>query len=707
MPEMQAQPTEEQLVKNWERFLRKYYKPKLNEAALAYPEKRGLDVDFWDIDRHDPSLAEFLLENPNVGLFTAEEAIRSIDVGLEERPALHFRVRGLPTTGRVDVRALRARHLGKLVAIKGLIKRASDVRPRVQDAAFKCLRCGAIIKEPQDDQIVFKEPVECYEDQGGCGRQTSFKLLTEKSRFVDSQVIEVQESPEDLRGGEQPQRLSLHLEDDLCGIIWPGDRITANGVLRSTVKRSGGIKLTVFNIHLDAVSIEMEQQEFQEIQISPEDEAEILAFSRDPEIYDKMVRSMAPEIYGMEMEKLALVLQLFGGVEKKPPSGSHLRGDIHVLLVGDPGVAKSQLLRYAARLAPRGIYTSGKSSTAAGLTASAVRDEDGRWTLEAGALVLADRGIACIDEMDKMEENDRSAMHEAMEQQTISVAKAGIMATLNSRCAVLGAANPKDGRFEEFNAISDQIDMPPALLSRFDVIFPITDKPEPRRDESLATHILATHRAGQITRYREAHPDGLYTEEDQREALVRIEPAIERKFLRKYVAHAKRTCFPVLAEASFQRIREFYVSLRRQAASDGGPIPLTPRNVEALIRLSESSARMRLSNEVVSEDVERAITIVKYYLQKVAGQEGRIDVDIIATGVSHSQRERIRAILEIVRELAAGDPDGAPLGEILRRTEEQGIPSDRARETIQKLITQGRLYQPRMGEDRYRPTHSS
>ncbi len=221
---------------------------------------------------------------------------------------------------------------------------------------------------------------------------------------------------------------------------------------------------------------------------------------RDPQLQRKIVRSIAPTIYGNEDVKEAVALQLFGGIPKEMPDGTHLRGDIHMLLVGDPGIAKSQILRYVVTLSPRGIYTSGKSSTAAGLTATAVKDEfgDGRWTLEAGALVLADMGIAAVDEMDKMRTEDRSALHEAMEQQSISVAKAGITATLRCRCALLGAANPKLGRFDAYTPISEQINMPAALLSRFDLIFVMQDMPDPKLDEAIAEHILKTHRVGEM-----------------------------------------------------------------------------------------------------------------------------------------------------------------------------------------------------------------
>lgn len=710
MPETVVQPTEEMLIRSWEEFLRKYYKARLNEVALDYPQQRSLIVDYWDLDRHSQPLAEFLLQKPTQVLFAAEKAVQAIDVPLAEPPRLHVRITKLPDQAIVDIRDLRAIHVGQLVAIEGLVKRASDVRPRVEDALFKCLRCDALIQEPQDEHLVLKDPLQCYEDQGGCGHSTGFKLMTDKSRFVDSQTLEIQESPESLRGGEQPQRLTLFVEDDLAGTVAPGDRIVANGILRTSPKKKGNQKSTLFEIHLQIVSIERQQQAYQEVSITPEDEVEIARLSKDPGVYDLLVRSMAPTIFGMETEKEALVLQLFGGVEKRMPDKSRIRGDIHVLMVGDPGVAKSQLLRYAARISPRGIYTSGKSSSAAGLTAAAVRDEvEGRWTLEAGALVLADLGLAAIDEIDKMDEHDRSAMHEALEQGTVSIAKAGITASLNSRCSVLGAANPKDGRFDtKYGSIAEQIDMPPALLSRFDVIFPVTDKPHEGRDGLLAGHILGVHRAGEIREYRLVHGDqGLFTASDEEGAMVRVQPPITPELLRKYIAFARRNAFPVLTAEAQERIKTYYVDLRKQGATgeEGGPIAMTPRQLEALVRLSEAGARVRLANEAALEDVERAIRIVEYYLRKVAGGEpgGLWDIDKIASGVSHNTRDRIHKLIGIVDDLGRAAPEGAHINDILARARAHGMSDEDAKAVLERLVEDGRLYQPRgRGSDHYK-----
>lgn len=708
MPETVVQPTEEVLIRSWEEFLRKYYKARLNEVALEYPQNRSLVVSYWDLDRHSQTLAEHLLERPTNVLFAAQKAVPAIDVGLPEGARLHVRVEKLPDQAKAQVRELRSSHLHRLVAIEGLVKRASDVRPRVEDALYRCLRCDALIQEPQDEHLVLKEPLQCYEDQGGCGHSSGFKLMTDRSRFVDSQTLEIQESPESLRGGEQPQRLVLIMEDDLCGQVAPGDRIVANGILRASPKKQGNTKSTLFNIHLQVVSIELQQQAYEEINVTPEDEVEIDRLAKDPGVYELLVRSMAPTIYGMETEKEALVLQLFGGVEKQMPDKTHIRGDIHILLIGDPGVAKSQLLRYAARISPRGIYTSGKSSSAAGLTAAAVRDEvEGRWTLEAGALVLADRGLAAIDEIDKMEEHDSSAMHEALEQGTVSIAKAGITASLNSRCAVLGAANPKDGRFDtKYGSPAEQIDMPPALLSRFDVIFPLTDKPNEQKDSQLAGHILGVHRAGEIMQYRRAYGDaGMFTASDEEGALVRVKPPIEPGFLRKYVAHARRKVYPVLTQDAQVRIRDYYVDLRRQAGGEeGGPLPMTPRQLEALVRMAEASARVRLSPEAAAQDVERAIRIVEFYLRKVAGEQGGLwDIDKIASGVSHTQRDRIHRMLVIVEDLARGSEHGAHINDILAKATALGMSEEDARQVLERLTDEGRLYQPRgRGSEHYK-----
>jgi replicative DNA helicase Mcm len=690
---------DETLVAQWQDFLEESCKSDIETVALSYPEKRSLFIDYWLVDKADSKLAELLLTQPYKAIYNAEEALKKIDVAAEQKLRLHFRVKNLPDTNKIVIRHIRANHLGNMMAIEGLVKKRTEVRPKLLVGAFQCSKCGAVVRIDQEEDIL-KEPSECYEDQGGCGRVSSFKLLTNLSQFIDSQKIEIQENPEGLRGGAQPERISVFLEDDLVGEIAPGDRVVVNGILHSMQRRRGTFRLTSFDKTMEAISIESQELAFEEVEVTAEDEEKILKVSNDPEIYEKMKKSIAPTIYGMDIEKEALILQLFGGMAKEMPDGTHIRGDIHALFVGDPGTAKSQMLTYMSRLSPRSVYASGKASSAAGLTAAAVRDEfgEGQWTLEAGALVLADMGIACIDEIDKMEETDRSSMHQAMEQQEISVAKAGINATLKSRCAILAAANPKLGRFDEFLPIHEQINMPPALLSRFDLIFSILDKPHRQKDTDLATHILNTHKAGEISENINKTKKSKYTKKQQEMFIKNVMPFFEPEFLRKYVAYAKRTIYPVMTDEALEILKNYYVDFRN---SSEDTVTFTPRQLEAFVRLAEASAKIRLSQEVTIDDAKRAIYIIDQYLRRVGmdKETGRFDIDIIATGISHSQHDRMRTLMDIIQRLCNEAKDGnAARGDIIREAEIDGLESSKVEEALDRLKRNGQIYEPVHGK---------
>jgi len=690
---------DENLAASWQIFFEKHCKSGIETVAIEYPSKRSLYVDFWDIDKANPELSELLVSQPYKAFYNAEEALKNIDVASENDIRLHFRVKNLPDNQKIIIRNIRANHLGKLTAIEGIVKKRTEVRPKLQVGAFQCQKCGAIIKVVQEEDIL-KEPTECTEDQGGCGRVSSFKLLTSLSEFIDSQKIEIQENPEGLRGGAQPERISVYLEDDLAGEIAPGDRVIANGILHSMQRRRGQFRLTSFDKTMDAVSIETQQMAFDEVEVTDEDEARILEVSKDIDVYTKMIKSIAPTIFGMDLEKEALILQLFGGIPKKMPDGTRIRGDIHSLFVGDPGTAKSQLLSYMSKLAPRSVYASGKASSAAGLTAAAVRDEfgEGQWTLEAGALVLADMGIACIDEIDKMSDQDRSSLHQAMEQQEISVAKAGINATLKSRCAILAAANPKLGRFDEFLPMHEQINMPPALISRFDLIFSILDKPNRTRDMDLATHILRTHKAGQISEHISKTKLDDRGEKEKDALMQHIIPEFEPEFLRKYVAYAKRNTYPVMTDEALELIKNYYVDLRNSSEET---VTFTPRQLEAFVRLAEASAKLRLSQEVTIDDAKRSIHIIEQYLRRVGmdKETGRFDIDIIATGMSHTQQSRMRSIIDIIKHLCDSSEDGnAERGDIFSEAEINGIEFSRAEGALERLKRNGQIYEPTHGK---------
>jgi replicative DNA helicase Mcm len=331
-----------------------------------------------------------------------------------------------------------------------------------------------------------------------------------------------------------------------------------------------------------------------------------------------------------------------------------------------------------------------------------VRDDFGdgqQWTLEAGALVLADQGIAAVDELDKMAADDRSAMHEALEQQSISVSKAGINATLKSRCSLLGAANPKYGRFDQYESIGEQIDLEPALISRFDLIFTVTDQPDEEEDARLAEHILRTNYAGELNTHRAETTASNYTEEEVETVTEEVSPTIEPDLLRKYVAYAKRNCFPTMTEEAKAEIQEFYVDLRAEGTGEDAPVPVTARKLEALVRLAEASARVRLSDTVEQEDAERATDIARSSMEDIGmdPETGEFDADVVETGTSKSQRDRVKNILSLIGEIEEEYDEGAPVDVVVERAEEQGMEPSKAEHEVEQLKQKGEVYTPTKG----------
>jgi replicative DNA helicase Mcm len=684
---------------DWSRLLKQKYKKQLGEISREYPHKRSLLIDYREVERFGKvgiALADELLENPGKVIEDVWEAIKTdqlirIKDGKEPK-GINIRFSNLPK--KTAIRAIRSEDINTFVSVEGILRKTTEVRPRIVEAVFRCPAGHFTKKEQKYGKFV--EPDGCATD--GCTFK-KIELLPKRSKFVDSQKLRIQESPEGLRGGEQPQTMDVDVTDDLSGTVSPGDRVIINGILRSMQRVIKGEKSTVFDIFLECNSIEVAEKEFEEVEIDEKAEDEIRRLSKDPMIYRMITHSIAPTIYGGEDVKQAIALQLFGGIAKEMPDGSRLRGDIHVLLIGDPGIAKSQLLRYVVKLSPRAIYTSGQSSTAAGLTATAVKDEfgEGRWTLEAGALVLADMGVAAVDEMDKMEKGDRSALHEAMEQQSISVAKAGITATLKSRCALLGAANPKYGRFDMFGDISDQINMPPSLLSRFDLIFIMTDQPDQKRDLAIAEHILKAHSTGELIAQHKRTPIEGVTDEYIAQQLKPVMPDIDPALFRKYVAYAKRSCFPIISAEAKEALVNYYLKLRG-IAEPNKPVPVTARQLEALVRLAEASARIRLSDSIELSDAERVIHIVDACLRQIAydAKTGTFDIDKVVTGISKEKRDIVRVIKDAIRDIG-GEGRRAGIDQVIDAVSSKGFPRDKVREGIDMLLRHGEAMEPKSG----------
>ena len=1156
-----------ELVDAFLEFYRNYYRDEIGRLAQEYPsERKSLYIDWDDLFTFDRDLADDYRNQPEQLQEYAEEALRLYDLPVDvSLGQAHVRIEPLPDA--TEIRSIRSRHVNTLVTVRGIVRKATDVKSKMQVAAFECQRCGTLTRIPQSTGT-FQEPHECQ----GCERQGPFVLNHDQSEFVDAQKIRVQESPEGLRGGETPQAIDIHIEDDITGEVTPGDHVAATGILRLEQQGNQQEKTPLFDHYLEGVSVRIDQEQFEDMEISEADKEEIVALSNEPDIYEQMVGSIAPSIFGYDQEKLAMILQLFSGVTKFLPDESRIRGDLHMLLIGDPGTGKcvkgdtrvtladgseleigdlvesnldepkeiddgwwdevsielpslqpdgtigteqatkvwkreapetmyrirtdtgkeievtpshplfvpagagfravesrelgegdfvaapnrlahdyddkldidyrqaishnaipldlpdewtasmarllgyivaegyveqradntgfvsitnddreilddsiealealglnwtergahegrsarevmcsagefvrflesldssllessseqcvpdpifrtspavqrsflkayidgechisssqreisvasmsrellddvrtlllsfgitaqlhekeggsyrlrisgdafaryveqigfvterkaaaaavhegvesntntdvvpdvgdtlrrvreslgltqsecgllrstyqhyergdrnpsreslevvvktfedslseteyrdvsevvadggsiahevavlrrlcdsdlqweriesiesvtpdydwvydlevagthnylsnnlvshnSQMLSYIRHIAPRSVYTSGKGSSSAGLTAAAVRDDFGdgqQWTLEAGALVLADQGIAAVDELDKMAADDRSAMHQALEQQEISVSKAGINATLKSRCSLLGAANPKYGRFDQYEPISEQIDLEPALISRFDLIFTVTDKPDEEHDRDLAQHILTTNYAGELNTQKTELTNVGVDQAEIDEMSETVDPVIDPELMRKYIAYSKQNCYPRMTQEARDAIEQFYVDLRSKGMEEDAPVPVTARQLEALVRLAEASARVRLSDTVEESDADRAITIVRDCLKDIGvdPETGEFDADVVETGTSKTQRDRIKNLKQLIGDIEEDYDEGAPVDVVLDRADEIGMDTSKAEHEIEKLKQKGEVYEPR------------
>lgn len=650
-----------------------YSKPELLEILRTGTKK--IDVDFSLVSQFDLDLAEELLDNPEEVIKAGEKAIDIISGKTDSE--VKVRLINLPKIQDIMVRDIRSEHIGKLLCMDGIIRQKSDVRPQVTVARFECPSCGNVTSIPQLD-TTFKEQTRC-----GCGRKGKFRLIGKE--LVDAQSIVLEEAPEALEGGEQPKRINLFLKGDLVSPLSekktnPGSKIMVVGIVREVpIMHKVGLRSTRFDLFVDVNNIIPKEETYAEIKISDEEELQLREIAADPNLFERLVKSLAPSIYGHEKVKLALLLQMLSGVRKKREGGIVIRGDIHILLVGDPGAGKSQLLRRITAVAPKARYVAGKGASGAGLTAAVVKDEFIRgWALEAGALVLTNQGICMIDELDKMSNEDRSAMHEALEQQTVSIAKANIQATLRAETTVLAAANPKFGRFSLADPIAEQIDLQPTLLSRFDLIFAIKDIPNPDRDAEMAGFILDMHR-------KSSHES----------------PDIDTSTMKKYIAYARRFT-PKLTEGAFGEIKSYYVSMRGKGSEgESKSVPITPRQLEALVRLSEAAAKARFSNTVERQDSKLAIDLVEYYLMQFGMDTSTrtFDIDRIVTGVPASERSKINTIRHIITMLEErlGSKE-IQINDIAAEAALHKIPQEQVHEILEKMIRTSDIYKPSSGK---------
>ena len=667
--------TQSKLYDQFELFLKSVksqdgkFKYREQIAKLAALGKKSVVVDYQDILKFDPDLAVFLIDSPDAALQELTRAafetlkIENPEYAEEIKDEFKVRIRGL--TEKLNLRSVGSKYIDKLVSVGGMVVRTSEIMPIIKVAAFVC-PLGHVNLVPQSGPVL-RKPSKCSE----CGDK-NLELDKTKSVFTDYQVIRIQELPEELPPGQLPQYIDIEVEGDMVNACRPGDRIVVTGIIRAEQEKGRkNAAPSLFKIKLEGLWIEELSRGNEKIEITPEDEAKILEIARNPNAYEILKSSVAPGIYGHEDIKEALLLLAVGSPQVVLPDGQTLRGDINILLVGDPGTAKSEFLKYVSRLAPRALYTSGRGSTAAGLTAAVVKEANGMMMLEAGAVVLADQGIACIDEFDKMKPEDRSVLHEVMEQQTVSVAKGGIVATLNARTSILAAANPTLGRYDPYKNLYENVNLPIPLLNRFDLIYVVRDVPDKEGDEKLAEHIL----------------------ELRRKSSYAVAPPVDFNLLRKYIEYTKRVN-PTLSEGASKKIKEFYLQMR--SLSQEGTIAITARQLETLIRLTLARARLLLKPVADEEDAERAIALVRKMLETVGldVRSKKIDIGGILQGKPASERNKLQVALEVIKNLCG--PNNEPVDEkvLIEELVKTGkFTNEEAVRIIMVMLRNGQIYE--------------
>lgn len=611
------------LIEQLGEFLQRYYR---EDIAKAIQEGRtSLTVEFADLYQFDADIASDYIDNPDVFADNLDRAAYEVDIpvpGSDDILAdMVVRVSGVDVED-VTVNNLRDTHRGKYLGLRGQVSRATQVRPKTIEAVFRCERCSS----PDHDYLLdpipqFGEEIQLPSECPGCERKGPFTLVEEQSRMVDHQVLELADEPGENMGANS-HTVPIHLYREQAGGVMPGDRIRVNGKITTDHARSNGnskIK-TSRPWRVEGRAVDPEEVAFSEV--TPERVEDIEALSNDDELVQKLIDSVAPNIVTDgrgDMHKLAILLQMFGGVKR-----NNRRGDLNVFLVGSKGTGKSQMLSHAAELAPKSVQASGKGATAAGLTATATQSQHGGWMLDAGALVLASGGMASIDEFDKMSDGARKSMHEAMEDQRVPINKAGINTVLPTETAILAAANPMGGEFDRQLPLTEQINLEAPLISRFDLIFGLIDTQDEDWDRMVAT-----------SQYDSEEKTG----------------PVEDSLITEYVAYARQKVQPTFEDDSVKkRLVDWYVEQRNEHSHTDG-LNLGPRTNDALRRLAEASARMCLRDTITMDDAERAIELKKMHIGDVMlDRDGNIDAAKGMGFADKTQQERRDTIIQVLEE---------------------------------------------------------
>ena len=656
----------------------------VNDIDNMMPSKsKFINVDYNDLVSH-PDIESVFHESPDSILEAFSRAIKEI---LQERfpkyakkieHEIRARIANYPV--QRSLRQINAEVIGKITSVSGMVLRASEVKPLAKELVFVCPeghRTDVILGHG----LSLTSPVQCSNPK--CNHR-ELGVEPESSRFIDVQFVRLQELPEDLPPGQLPHYLDVTVKQDLVDNARPGDRVVLTGIVRIEQEKMSGVSKAsspLYRLRLDGNNVEFlgskkdkSSRKIQREEISQEDEKMIKSLSKSPDLYQQLIDSYAPHITGHETVKESILLLMAGSTQRELQDGSKIRGDINIFLVGDPGTAKSEMLKFCVRVAPRGLYTSGRGSTAAGLTAAVVRDTNGIFMLEAGATVLGDQGLVCIDEFDKMKAEDRSALHEVMEQQTASISKGGIVATLNARTSILAAANPMYGKYDPFKNITENVNLPVPLLTRFDLIHVIRDKPSKERDTKIAQHIINLHT-----------PKGI----DQKSL-------IDSETLTKYLSYVKKID-PKLTKEAEQKILDYYMKMRTVEAED--MITVTPRQLEGLIRMATARARLLLKTQVEEDDAERAIYLLQNMFENagIDVNTGKVDLGVLQ-GRPRSEVSKMQLFMDVMKSLEGEHKtpvDEKQLVEELAKTEK--FTDEEAKNFIRKMARDSSIYESKPG----------
>ncbi len=640
-------------------------------------------VDYNDLVI-EPELERIFSKDPD-RIFNAfsraiKEALQTRFTDYAEKIKDEVRVRLVNYPSQRSLRQINSETIGYITSVSGMVVRASEVKPLAKELVFVC-------PDEHQTKIVqlkgmdVKLPIVC--ENPNC-KNRDFELKPEASKFIDFQILRLQELPEDLPPGQLPHYIDVTLRQDLVDNARPGDRIILTGIVRIEQESVSGVQRGhsgLYRLRIEGNNIEFysgrgpkTSRKIQREETSPEDEKLIRSLAQTPDIYQRLIDSFAPHIHGHSLIKEAILLLIVGSNQRVLVDGTKIRGDINIFLVGDPGTAKSEMLKFCARVAPRGLYTSGRGSTAAGLTAAVVKDKTGIMMLEAGAVVLGDQGLVCIDEFDKMKPEDRSALHEVMEQQSASIAKGGIVATLNARTSILAAANPMYGKYDPFKNITENVNLPIPLLTRFDLIFVVRDIPSKEKDEKIARHIIDLHT-----------PRGI----DQRSV-------IDVDLLTKYLSFAKKGT-PDLTKEAEQKILDYYLKMRNVESED--MITVTPRQLEGIIRLSTARARLLMKDKVEEEDAERAIFLIQSMLEDagVDVNTGKVDLGVLL-GKPRSEVSKMQLFMDVLKGLEGDNNIAVEERTFVKELEKsEKFTEEEARKYIRRMLREASIYESKPG----------